>query len=448
MRITWGIKHGRSYTGSYMARVRLTTGRIRDFTTDKGQAFLWDIDVPGLAVRATRSGVQAYIFQTLLNGRDIRMTIGDVRAWQLDRAREEARRLRTLIDQGIDPRLEKQDRIAEGEARRQEAVQQDVTVAEAWAAYIAARKHAWSELHHRDHYRMTHQGGEPYKRGKGITEPGPLASLMSIKLSDLTPAMVEAWLKDQTAHRPTMTALAYRLLRAFIRWANEHADYAKVTNPLATSAKDVKSHVPKAKAKEGDVLQREQLRPWFESVRKIGNPVISAYLQTLLLTGARREELAGLTWEDVDFQWKSITIHDKVEGERTIPMTPYVAALLAPLPRRNGWVFSSPTAASGRLQEPRIQHVKALEVAGLPHVSLHGLRRSFGTLAEWIECPVGVVAQIQGHKPSAIAEKHYRRRPLDLLRMWHVRIEAWILEQAGVAQPADEEQGLRLVKRG
>jgi len=130
------------------------------------------------------------------------------------------------------------------------------------------------------------------------------------------------------------------------------------------------------------------------------------------------------------------------------PLTPYVAALLAALPRRNEWVFSSPTAESGRLQEPRSgQHNKALAAAGLPALSLHGLRRSFGTLAEWVECPVGVVAQIQGHKPSATAEKHYRRRPLDLLRMWHVKIEGWILEQAGIEQPGDElSAGLRVVK--
>jgi integrase len=69
--------------------------------------------------------------------------------------------------------------------------------------------------------------------------------------------------------------------------------------------------------------------------------------------------VAGIRWEDVDFQWKSMTIKDKVEGERTIPLTPYVASLLAALPRRNEWVFSSPTAASGRLQEPRIMHNKA-----------------------------------------------------------------------------------------
>jgi hypothetical protein len=43
-----------------------------------------------------------------------------------------------------------------------------------------------------------------------------------------------------------------------------------------------------------------------------------------------------------------------------------------------------------------------------------------------------------GHKPSAIAEKHYRRRPLDLLRMWHTKIEAWILNEAGIEQPAED----------
>ena len=44
------------------------------------------------------------------------------------------------------------------------------------------------------------------------------------------------------------------------------------------------------------------------------------------------------------------------------------------------------------------------------------------------------VAHIMGQKPSAIAEKHYRRRPTNLLRMWHIKIEGWILEpvQAGL----------------
>ena len=71
-------------------------------------------------------------------------------------------------------------------------------------------------------------------------------------------------------------------------------------------------------------------------------------------------------------------------------------------------------------------------MAGLEGLTLHGLRRSFKSLTEWLEIPAGVVAQIMGHKPSATAEKHYTVRPLDLLRVHHEKIEAWILRQAGV----------------
>ena len=51
-----------------------------------------------------------------------------------------------------------------------------------------------------------------------------------------------------------------------------------------------------------------------------------------------------------------------------------------------------------------------------------------------------------GHKPSATAEKHYRRRPIDLLRQWHTKIEGWILEQASIEQPGEgQASGLRVV---
>ncbi|WP_264629578.1 tyrosine-type recombinase/integrase [Marinobacter sp. ES-1] len=176
--------------------------------------------------------------------------------------------------------------------------------------------------------------------------------------------------------------------------------------------------------------------------------MISAYLKILLLTGARRGELATLKWSDVDTRWGSLAIHDKVEGERVIPLTPYVAFLIDSLPRRNEWVFSSPTAKSGHLMEPRAQHTRALKVAGIEGLTLHGLRRSFGTLSEWVEVPAGIVAQIQGHKPSATVEKHYRQRPLDLLKQWHTKIETWVLEQAGITfEPPVAGQRLRAVKQ-
>ena len=124
-----------------------------------------------------------------------------------------------------------------------------------------------------------------------------------------------------------------------------------------------------------------------------------------------------------------------------IPLTPYVSQLLAVLPHRNEWVFSSATAGAGVLTIPRSIHLQACGVAGIEDMTLHGLRRSFKSLIEWLEIPAGVVAQIMGHKPSATAEKHYTVRPLDLLRVHHERIEAWILEQAGVSFVAGVETG-------
>jgi integrase len=126
-------------------------------------------------------------------------------------------------------------------------------------------------------------------------------------------------------------------------------------------------------------------------------------------------------------------------------LTPYVRQLLQALPRRNGYVFST-GRTDGPIAAPTRQHSRAIQAAGLPHVTLHGLRRSFGSLAEWVEVPAGIVAQIMGHKPKATAERHYRVRPVELLRQWHTKIEAWMLERAGIEQPAEDAQRLEVVK--
>ncbi len=435
-------------------------GKQENFTADrvaklqcepgKQQSIYWCGKTPGLGLRVTAKGAKSYIFETRLHGKTLRQTIGDVRTWTIGKAQAESTRIKTLTDQGFDPRQLEADRLAAIEAKRAteeaakqaehlEAQRQTVTMREAWADYVEAKRHAkkdgkpvWCAQYLIDHqYAIA-----------GKNTPAPLASLVDLRLVDLTPERIARWLKDESAKRPTSSSVAFRKLRAFVAWCANHKTYAALIPANACTADAVRNEVRKGKPKT-DNLQREQLPLWFAEVGKLPL-VVSAYLRTLLLTGARREELAGLTWDNVDFQWNSLTIKDKVEGQRIIPLTPYVAALLAALPRRNRWVFSSPTAASGRIQGPHVAHGKALTTAGLPHVSIHGLRRSFKSLAEWVEMPVGVVAQIMGHKQSATAEKHYTVRPLDLLRLWHSRYEAWILEQAGV-EFKQEQAGLKLV---
>lgn len=470
----------------------LTAGLIAALRCPEGkeQAFLRDAVTKGLRVRVTAAGAKSYVFESKVNGKTLRQTIGNPDAWTIEAARAEANRLRVLVDQKTDPReLERQraeaaelarvEAQAKAEAEAQAQAARALTVGTAWARYIAERRPHWGERNYADHLSMTHEGGTARKRLAGVaTKPGPLAPIMAMRLVDLDAKAVETWAIEEAKTRPARVRLALRLLKAFLRWAAAESDLSDKVEPAAASAKKAREAAGRAKPKD-DVLERGQLASWFDKVRAIGNPVISAYLQTVLLTGARPGEVLAIRWEDLNTQWRGLTIRDKVEGERTIPLTPYVWHLLNALPRRNEWVFSSartvslepkstarraryhaaqgttaPAAAvvqasaSGRLVDPSIAHRRACAAAGLDGLTLHGLRRSFASLTEWLEIPAGVVAQIQGHKPSATAEKHYKRRPLDLLRVHHEHIEAWILEQAEVtldAKAAPAAAGLRVV---
>ncbi len=433
-----------------MSRVRLTVPKVDGFScpANRCQAFLWDADAPGLALRTTSSGFKAYIFQSRFQGRPLRMTIGSPDVWPLsnrtDRpgagakvlhsgAREEARRLQALIDAGRDPRQVKAETSAADVTARQAQKRQGVKVGEAWAVYLADRKGHWGARHYADHVALAHPGGEIKKKhaGKGVTKAGPLAELMIEKLSNLNSARLEAWAAKEARTRPARARLGLRLLKAFMTWCAGHPDYGDAVQPDAAKGKRIREKLGDAQRRQV-VLQKEQLRPWFESVQALRNPVIAAYLQFMLLNGPRPNEPLALRWSDLNFTWRQITIRDKVEGDRLIPMTHYTAHLLQGLPRRNQWVFSSERSASGRLVGPAVAHDSACGAAGLPRITLQGLRRSFATLSEWVETPAGIAAQIQGHAPQGVREQNYVRRPLDLLRMWHDKIEGWMLEQANV----------------
>jgi integrase len=490
------LSERRDLTADVLERLACRPGREQDF--------LRDADRNGLRVRVTAAGAKAFVFEKKVSRRTVRWTIGDVRAWSIPAARQEARRLAALVDQGIDPREQRREqeaakaaeverKAAEEQRRANEAAAEAarearlaLTVREAWGRYVAEQRALvtgdgpqWGERHYRDHLTLAQEGGTPRRRGKDkVTQPGPLSALMPLRLVDLTSEAVEEWAKREVAVRPARARLALRLLKAFLRWAAADKELKDRVDPVAASGKKARLVLGKPRAR-ADCLQRDQLPAWFEHVRKIQNPVIAAYLQCLLLTGARREELASLRWESVDLQWRSMELRDKIERTRQVPITPFVAYLLSTLPRRNEWVFPSArelsleaqnrrrrgryhariggeapagpvvvASASGRLVEPSIAHRKACAAAGVPSLTLHGLRRSFGSFSEWVEMPTGIAAQVMGHAPSATAEKHYRVREVDLLRLWHSRLEAWILEQGGVPfdpQQATQAVGLRVV---
>ena len=440
-----------------MAKIAFTAGRVSGFKCppEKKQAFLWDVTAPGLGLRATPAGKPAYVFQSVYQGKDLRITIGSPAAWSIPDAQAKARELQRLIDEGKDPRDLKREAIA-AQVKKQAAAAAKVeadkaaalTVGEVWPLYLEngrpKRKDAWKPRYRADLEAMAAPGGEKKKRGQGATRPGPLYPLLALPLAAINEDTLKSWYDREAVAGKHQAARALMMFRGFLRWCAARPEYRNLTDRDAGKAAAIVENLP-SNTRRTDALEAAQVPGWWAGVEQLSNRTASAYLRALLLTGARREELAALTWATVDFQWRKLTIADKVETTRTIPLGPYMAHMLATLPRVGLYVFAS-TGKAGRITDTRNSHAKALQSAAIEGLTIHGLRRSFSLLGEAAGAPAGAIAQVMGHKPSATAEG-YRPRSIDALRPFLEQIEAHILSLAGVQFDAKAAPGaLRVVQ--
>ncbi|PIG09466.1 integrase family protein [Comamonas sp. 26] len=435
-----------------MAKIAFTAGRVSGFKCplDKKQAFLWDSTVPGLGLRMTPAGKPAYVFQGVYQGKDLRITIGSPDAWGIPQAQAKARELQRLIDEGTDPRTPKREALASALAEEQAqaaAVAQAVTVGEIWPLYLEngkpKRKEAWKPRYRADLEAMAAPGGEQKKRGQGVTRPGPLYPLLALPLAGVNEDTLKSWFDSEALTGKHQAARALMMFRGFMRWCAARPEYRNLTDRDAGKAAAIVEALP-SNTRRTDALEAAQVPGWWAGVEQLNNRTASVYLRALLLTGARREEMAALKWADVDFQWRKLTIADKVDATRTIPLSAYLAHMLATLPRVGQYVFAS-TGKAGRITDTRASHAKALQSAAIEGLTIHGLRRSFSLLGEAAGAPAGAIAQVMGHKPSATAEG-YRPRSIDALRPFLECIEAHILEQAEVKFDSTQEPGkLRVV---
>ena len=454
-------------------KIKLTPARIQAAVCPSAKAdiTLWDAEALGLGLRLYRGGQKSWWFQFRIDGKAARIKIGDAdtkAGWPIGMAREEARRLKVLVDKGEDPRAERKAKTEERDKLQDQAQKEALTLGEAWEKYVEEHENGWSKSHLRDHHAMMREPGQPTRGTRSKqTIAGPLWSLAHERLIDV-PARLESWLKKESATRPTSARKAFVLLKTCMAWHG-----VEISEALDNKTqRRIKRALPKPQIKD-DVLDASQLSAWWSEVDKL--PFVSrAYLMSLLLLGCRREELAQLRWADVDLKWNRLTVNDKIEATRVIPLPSPVKALMLDLKHRGEVVDleregdrlkrarvtgSDEDAGVGDLElvfrgirghgGPSIvhkHHTRAAEAAGLPHMTQHGLRRTFITLGEEAGIPSGAVAQICGHKPSALVERSYKRRSLDKLTEYHEQLAAWILTQAGVVIEPSNTQDDRTLK--
>ncbi len=198
------------------------------------------------------------------------------------------------------------------------------------------------------------------------------------------------------------------------------------------------------------ILQPEHLSTWFGRVRKIADKTQAAYVKCLLLTGASPHELIRLKWADLDFDKQIMRINNGEAGERTIPLTPYLSRRLFelrdarpieprglssndgqlslgefPIPSQK--VFVRLQTKNGGIRLSLTAYENALANAGLSALTLMSLRESFAAYCARAGVPLDIVHQITGNNNKGFQRQHPNKRSLEVLRMWHNKVESWIL---------------------
>lgn len=153
----------------------------------------------------------------------------------------------------------------------------------------------------------------------------------------------------------------------------------------------------------------------------------------MLETGIRRSELVGLRWEDIDTDQKLIHIQQAVtqtkgklligppksaSSVRWIPISTEFAVWLNSLPHTGRYVIGGDTprspysyaSAYSRFME------KASDELGIPALSPHELRHTFGTLLREAGVDIYTIQRVMGHSDISVTSSVYVHNDIDVLR--------------------------------
>jgi len=146
------------------------------------------------------------------------------------------------------------------------------------------------------------------------------------------------------------------------------------------------------------------------------NPSSLAIVRLLILTGARRNEIASLKWEHVDFERKALRLADSKTGQKVVPLGAPALDVLAKLPRVEGspWVFPAARGEGYHLGVPVVWR-KLVEAAGLKDVRMHDLRHGFASVAVADGGSLYLVGKVLGHSQAATTQR-YAHLQLDPVR--------------------------------
>jgi integrase len=132
-----------------------------------------------------------------------------------------------------------------------------------------------------------------------------------------------------------------------------------------------------------------------------------AFFKLLLLTGARRGEIIGLQWQNVDFDRKCLRLPDSKTGAKVIFLNEPALEVIRSLHRlkNNLHVISGTRAGAAFVGIDKVW-ARVRVFAELLGVRLHDLRHSFASMGVADGLSLPVIGALLGHKHAATTSRY------------------------------------------
>lgn len=350
--------------------------------------YCWDTELTNFGVLATKAGNASYFIEYRIGGRKApnkRVTIAKHGPKTADEARKIAKVELGKVSDGIDVARTKKDerlKLAAGTFKE---------IAEKYLKKEAKPTDYWAET-------------------RSILKRDAYTAFGSQPISTITKQQIRAQLDKVGARAPSAERKLYAALSPLFKWAVERG--TPEHNPMAALSK------PKPASKRKRTLVAKEIKAFWEAVSELSYPFGPLY-KLLLLTGQRREEVAGMCWEELNLKkriWR-LPPKEEVQPQRTknglehiIDLNSQALVVLAALAadireagnEPKGLVFTTtgttPVSGFGKIKE-RIDAEMLKRMGGAPPPwRNHDLRRTMSTLmAEDLGIDEGVIERILNH---------------------------------------------------
>jgi integrase len=217
-----------------------------------------------------------------------------------------------------------------------------------------------------------------------------------------TAKTINAGSKRQSIFRggPGAAAKAARDLSAVFTFAIR--DGLLTVNPCLTARK------PKDGTRDRFLRLNEVVRlgTALEEVERAGaNKMGTDIIRLLLFTGCRRDEISGLKWQEVDFEYGCLRLDESKTGKSVRPLGAPALAILSAQFRHAGSEFVFPSLVGARAGHSHYQGTKRIwtrvrQLAGLEDVVLHTFRHTMGSASVSAGESLAMTGAILGHKNS------------------------------------------------